>query len=205
MRTALVCGVVLFLAAPAARANLITNGSFEIPTNPPGPNGFAIFPAIPGWTSPGGIEIQRNSVLGAGNVAQDGLQYVELNVNGPTSLSQDISGLQVGQQYLLTFYYSARPGTGANTAVATFEGNPPIPLAAGPVGQIAWLQFSRLVTVTDSTSTLTFTGLTPNTSLGNLLDNVSLVQVAVPEPATLAVFGALAAGAFGLRRRVRRA
>jgi len=202
VRRLLLCAALLVLSAPRAQANLIVNGSFEQPNI--GPNNFIFAPSIPGWT--GGppdnlVEIQSNFVLGPGNAAQDGVQYAELNPNNPSALSQDITGLHVGQQYLLTFYYSARPGTGPNTAQAIFEGNAPINLAAGPVNQITWIQFSQLVTATDSTSTLTFRGLTPGGSEGNLIDNVSLVPV--PEPVTAAVFGALALGAFGLRRRLK--
>jgi hypothetical protein len=202
--TLLVSAIAFAASSTPVQANLIVNGSFENPAI--APNSFITPVSIPGWTGSPVLEIQSNSVLGAGNVAQDGVQYAELNPFTPSALSQDISGLQVGGQYLLTFYYSARPGTGANTAMATFEGNAAIPLAAGPVNQITWMQFSQLVTITDSTSTLTFQGLTPDGSVGNLIDNVSLVQVsAIPEPATLAVFGLMAVGAFGARRRLKAA
>ncbi len=166
-----------------ARANLIVNGSFETPTDPPFVNGFAIFPSIPGWTGPGGVEIQRNSVLGPGNIASDGVQYTELNVNSPTSISQVIA-TDPGQTYILSFDYAARPGTGLNVATVSFTGNDLITLSELPGPTITWIPMSFLVTATGPTSTLTFTGVAPNTSLGNLIDRVSLVS-AVPEPASL--------------------
>lgn len=168
-----------------ARANLIVNGSFETPTNPPVVNGFAIFPSIPGWTGPGGVEIQRNSVLGPGNIASDGVQYTELNVNFPTSISQVIA-TDPGQAYILSFDYAARPNTGLNVATVSFTGNSPVTLSATSPGTITWLPMSFLVTATGPTSTLTFTGVAPNSSLGNLIDNVRLE--AVPEPASLVLF-----------------
>lgn len=58
-------------------------------------------------------------------------------------------------------------------------------------------------TITTTGGTLRFqNGVDTSPNVGALLDNVSVSEAVVPEPATLAVFGGIAlAGAFGYRRR----
>lgn len=77
----LVLAAAVFVAggAGAARADLITNGSFE---NPSVNGGFTIFGngGVPGWTSNNNeIEIDASGVVGLPNYART--QSVELNGN----------------------------------------------------------------------------------------------------------------------------
>lgn len=92
----LVLAAAVFVAggAGAARADLITNGSFE---NPSVNGGFTIFGngGVPGWTSNNNeIEIDASGVVGLPNYART--QSVELNGNTFDTMSQTGTGLVVG-------------------------------------------------------------------------------------------------------------
>jgi hypothetical protein len=198
-----VLGVLCCAVGPASASNIIVNGSFEQPGI--APNSFIIVNTIPGWYNHlgQGIEVQSNSVLGAGNVAQDGTQYAELNPNMPTALDQDVP--TTTGAYQLSFWYSARPGTGTNTFSVSFGGHLIATITAPPVNTITWTNFTALV-YANGPSTLEFLGLTPSGSEGSLVDNVTLQPV--PEPSTLALFGSvigLGLGGFLWNRRRRAA
>jgi hypothetical protein len=180
-------GILCCAVAPASASNIIVNGSFEQPILPP--NSFTIQPTIPGWYNRlnQGIEVQSNSVLGPGNVAQDGTQYAELNPNNPTALDQDVP--TTTGAYQLSFWYSSRPGTGADTFSVSFGGNLIATITAPPVSTVTWTNFTTLVYANSSTSTLEFLGITPSGSEGTLVDNASLQPV--PEPSSFALFGSV--------------
>ena len=144
---------------------------------------------------------------GSGNfVALDGDQ-----TNGiQGSISQTISGLTVGANYVLTFDWATgqlQSRTGATTEnVKVIFGNQSFTtqtLNTASQGSDPWLQQTVLFTASSATETLTFlaqgtpTGLPPMVAL----DGISVV--AAPEPASIAVMGSglLLLGYFYRRRR----
>lgn len=176
--------VVLSLAATtsAGVVDLITNGSFETPVV----NGFQQFPSsIPGWTGSAGIELQSNGILGAGDVTPFGNQYAEIAVESPSTYSQTVS-TTVGQHYLLSFYLSARPTTGANTVQVGFTGNSSQQFTVQDSGTINFQQFTQDFVATSSQSVLSFQPVNlASPGVGDLLDNVTLTPVSTPSAAPL--------------------
>jgi|GEM_PF-538488 len=110
---ALVVWVSLAAALPAS-AQTITNPSFESPTV----SGYA-YEAIDGWTATGGgtigggshgVGLDSGGTFANNGVIPDGSQIAFLQTDGsaPTTLAQTITGLKVGHQYVISFYYNSR-------------------------------------------------------------------------------------------------
>jgi hypothetical protein len=176
-------------AATAGPTSIVQNGSFEEPVISAG--SFQQFSTIPGWTGNAGVEIQSNGVLGAEGGTPFGNQYVELNVQAPSALTQTLTTTP-GAQYTVSFWFAARPGTGTNSATATFTGAPALPVSVPATGSVAFQQFTETVTATGASSVLSFTptgGLLAGA--GNLLDNVSVTPTAAAVPLPSAVWAGL--------------
>ena len=173
--------------------NLIVNGSFEEHIV----NGsWNLFEDIPGWTleSGPGVELQRGV---AGWDAYDGEQWLELDAdqNGPggsylqgeigsTSLSQEVQ-TAVGQYYMLTLSFSARPGVEDNHLVVDWNHETIIDLTASGIGynNTNWQEISVLIEGNGMTSKLVIGDASVDDTLGTFVDAVRLV--AVPAPASL--------------------
>jgi hypothetical protein len=181
--------------APAFADNLVTNGGFE--TSTVGNGSYGLFDQISGWkaTEGGKIEIQRN-VAGA---AYEGSSLMELdsgsyNKNAPViGLFQDIA-TKVGQQYSLSFAYSARPGVvgaGQNSFSVLFGDQFKESLDAGKgAAQTNWNIFKTTLTASSALTRLQFNYDGIRDTLGAYIDDVKLeaiptVTKSVPEPATL--------------------
>ncbi len=201
-------GTLLALSvATGAQAGLILNGDFE--DMQLGGHSWGVFDSIPGWetTMGGGIEIQRNTVVNA----QSGNQYIELDTFQNSALTQSLN-LNAGANYLLSFYYLPRTNGGNNDNgvgiywdlfggdFASFD----------PMNEIlridnltlrdmpSWTEYTILLEAPGDLMALSFAGLGASNSLGGFIDNVRLQ--AVPEPATLAIFGLGLAGIASFRK-----
>jgi hypothetical protein len=187
-----VSGVLFSAGAVAGTVDVISNGSFESPVV----NLFQQFPSgIPGWTGSAGIELQANGALGAGQGTSFGNQYAELAVETPSTYSQTVSTTP-GASYALSFYLSARPGTGANSVSVGFTGSPSVSFTASDIGAVNFQHFTQSFIATGAQSVLSFTPTNlANTGGGDLIDNVSLTTTvsgtvsgtpnAVPVPAAV--------------------
>ena len=173
------------LFAFAVPGNLVTNGSFE--SNVLGTGSWDTFTGsqVEGWNAHNQIEI-RNGVAGT---AEDGSNFVELDASHNSSMTQKLN-TQVGASYLLSFYYSNRPGDKARTDGLEFKiGDKAVILPAlktNKTGDNVWTLFTTTFIATSELTKLTFMATGKSDSFGSSLDKVSVT--AVPEPEIYAMF-----------------
>ncbi len=183
------CGV---LSGSPARANLVTNGSFEDPSLTTGTQ----LSSISGWTATNQVEVAVSSAW-----AQSGKQFVEMDVFTNTSMSQTISVLP-GLPSTLTFYSSPRPGQPASTngLDVKLDGNTIFSFAenGSSLTDLNWTLYTYTYTPSTSSANLVFTGTGTPDGYGTYLDTVSYTQV----PGPLPLMGA--GVAYGLSRKLRR-
>jgi hypothetical protein len=215
----LLAGIAAFAAlafgtAQATPINLVTNGDFETLTNGLGQiNGT--YTTATGWTSKG-----YNFVFGGNNAdtvgargqsgtvklwGNNGLGYSPaggnfLGADGAYlvgAITQSITGLTVGRQYNLSFYWAGAQQygfSGLTTENWTVSlGNQSFKTATvtdASHGFTGWMQQTFTYTATSSTALLSF--LAAGTPSGeppfSLLDGVKLTAVDVPEPSSTALF-----------------
>ncbi|MGH9328490.1 MAG: DUF642 domain-containing protein [Terriglobia bacterium] len=208
---------VVGLMASSARANLLTNGSFETPLAPLG--GFMNFTsgstAITGWTVTGPeVSVVNGSYtsFGINFPAEDGNQWLDLTGD----LSNAVEGVEQtvatspGATYELSYFIGnvANPGGpyGTTSRVNVLVDGALIltstnSLGAG-TGRQTWEQFSTSFVAPSSSTVIEFLNEDPSTDNTNGLDNVVLTQgttSSVPETSTFIMF-ALAFCAFGAFR-----
>ncbi len=219
-----------------ASTNLVTNGSFESTTCAAscefGAGAVNGGQTLTGWTGGGGSALQfwykggTQTTVSATNrygdplayfyptfntLSPDGGSFVALDGDSTVTgtISQDISGLQIGKVYTLTFDWAAaqlknRTGDITEQLQVSFGGQtfltPVLSVASG--GFSGWKTATFFFTPTATTQTLKFLSLGTPDGLPPIaaLDGVSLT---VPEPATWAMmlvgFGGI--GAMIRRRR----
>ena len=227
---ALAASMALAIGSAAHATDVITNGSFNS-----GPSANAQFGSgfggqtVTGWTGGSGYQLyfvggtqttvsatsQYNSNLehfysSASALSADGGNFVALDGDSavPGSISQTISGLEVGKTYTLSFDWAAgqlanRTGDITEQLQVSFGGETQLTsILSVPSTQFSgWNVVTMYFTPTATTQTLSFLSLgTPNgLPPMALLDGVSMT---VPEPATWAMmligFGGLG---FMIRRR----
>ena len=193
--------LALLIAAPfaASAADLVQNGSFEADVQ--GAGTWNIYSNLTNWSGASNIEL-RNNVAGT---AFDGANFVELDTRSNSAMTQVLTG--AAGQYVLSFWYSARPGVvaGSNGLSVAFDGGAPLNVlettAGGSVNN--WQQYSALVNF-DGNAALTFGAIGVSDSYGGSLDKVSFTTSPVPEPETYALMLA-GLGALGVVARRRKA
>jgi hypothetical protein len=224
-------------AAPASAAtNLVKNGGFEL-TSTTGNFQLGKAGTVNDWTSAGGYNLLFNAAtattsnaagdwqqtgnekMWAATASKQGGNFLALDgdVNARGAVSQMITGLEAGKQYVLSFDWGAgqlQSRTGATTEQLQYSlGNDTFTTAVlnnASQGFTGWNTVSRTFTATAANQALTF--LSIGTPVGlppiAMLDNVSLTA-AVPEPATWAMmlvgFGMIGASARYRRRNTRAA
>ncbi|MDO9469390.1 MAG: pyruvate-binding protein [Nitrosomonas sp.] len=159
----------------SAAVDLVTNGSFEIDSQASGT--WNIYNSLTGWTGSPNIEL-RNNVAGT---AYEGGNFIELDTYSNSSLSQLLVGTP--GLYQLSFWYSARPGTGAtNDLTFTVDGSAPVTVlngASNAGSDHKWLNYSTIINF-DGNGLLTFNGSGISDSYGGSLDMVSFTSP-IPE------------------------
>lgn len=210
--------IIVLLAVPLpARADLITNGSFEEGSPQPTGSGIALptgSTTMPGWTVIGGTAGDGLAWLSNANpfggVTPFGNNFLDLtgfNDRAPYfGVSQTITTV-VGQQYTLSF------DLGVDQSDARFKG--PIGLTATADGSSLavtnfnpagtgniWQAFSLNFAATSTSTLISLQGTQGTQYIG--LDNVSVNPAAVPEPSAFALLGVGGLG-MALARARRRA
>lgn len=163
----------------SAAVDLVTNGSFEADFQ--GNGSWNLYSTLIGWSGAPDIEL-RNNVAGS---AFDGSNFVELDTNSNSSISQLLTG--ASGLYQLSFWYSARPGTASDTNDLSFtlDGSAPVTVLTGTGGgsDHNWQNYSALFNF-DGQGLLTFSAAGRSDSLGGSLDMISMTST-IPEPKTV--------------------
>lgn len=179
--------------------NLIQNCSFELGTVKPGadyPNAL-----VSNWTplsGPQGGTFERWANGFDQFYAQDGVSHIELQVNGPTRISQGFL-TNVGESYSLDFWAAHRPHAQNGFSQIDVYLNNNFLVSTGQITTAyEWQRFDTIF-IGSGNETLEFRSMGNQLSYGDFLDNVSVVSdvgttAVVPEPSTFAL---MAAG-FGL-------
>jgi len=194
--TAVLAACLSTQSAYGDQQNLIVNGSFE--EHIVG-GSWNLFEDIPGWTleSGPGIELQRGV---GGWDAADGEQWLELDAdqNGPgggffqgevgsSSISQEVFTV-LGQYYMLSLSFAARPGVEDNRLVVNWNHETIIDVTASGIGHSNnnWEEISFLIEGTGMPSRLMIGDASVDDTLGTYVDAIQLV--AVPGPASILLF-----------------
>lgn len=210
-KPARVCLVLLLMAlciAGSARANLITNGTFDSNAN--------------GWTavtSGGGFQAATGNPVGS----------FLLNAFGAATsdpyLEQTVNGLNPGQTYTLSWELLHHSNTQTAPSFGAFldptgAASGPNGLAllllgySGPYTSKPWVSHQVSFVATAISHTIRFaaeldtrtSGITTNTDVSYFIDNITLTGVPlagnpVPEPGTVLLLGAGLSAVLWMRRR----
>ena len=176
----------------------ILNPSFESGIyNPfPGYQG-----SMAGWTitgpGGGGYNFAGNSAFADNGVYPEGSTVAFLQ--NSASLSQLLTGLTAGQQYLLELDYNAREGTGSGQISVDLGGTNLLSSSVNPVGgSNPWHHLAAPWTAGGSSATLSIAGIQVGGDSAITFDNITLRAIPEPSTAMAALFGF---AALGLRRR----
>ena len=186
-----------------AKANLLTNGSFEQGPNPGSFTNLALgSTAITGWT----VSLGNIDYIGSLWVSADGSRSLDLEgsagtcdlvtPNCPGGIAQSFSTV-AGQQYTVTFDLAgnllALPVIKTvHVSAAGQSQNFSFNTTGHSLASMGWVLETWTFTASGSTTTLEFdTADNPPTGWGPALDNVSVnaVVAGVPEPSSLLLLG----------------
>jgi hypothetical protein len=232
-RAAVIASVAVAAFTLSAHADpIIVNGSFSTTTNGYGEIGDNANTNVTGWTTNGynfvfntsnattGVNGSAGSVAlwtpgnGSNNgftASPNGGNFLALDGAFEVgAVSQNVTGLTVGDQETITFYYAGAQQdgfTGATTEGLTVSfGNDSDPLTTldnVSHGFTGWQEASVTFTASSTSEVLSFLANgTPNGEPPmTLLDGVSISQSPVPEPGTLTLLGTGILGLGGMVRR----
>lgn len=193
--------ITLGLAMNGARADLITNGSFE--EGAPSWGCASGTTSLQGWAVTPNIDIDSAIPGCSGIAAADGTYFLDLTGSySAGSISQSFD-TTAGASYLLSFYFGGNPqwqylgyqnDSPIKELLVTINGDWAGTFSIDTTGQgqleAGWSYETVLFEASGSTTTLTFSSLNPTGVFGPFLDGVSVEEFTrVPEPATLALLG----------------
>ena len=201
----LIAGAAILLGAQSAYAVSITNGSFE--------SGLANVGAFTALSGGDTTSITGWTVGGAGGVdyigtywtASDGARSLDLSGGGIGGVSQQLTGLTIGQEYTVSFDLAGNPAGGPtvkNLAVSTTGGAElfTFDTSGKNTGNMGWTTFTYVFIATAADDILAFLSTTGGSG-GPALDNITIA--ATPIPGAILLFGSALGGMgfLGYRRR----
>jgi hypothetical protein len=166
------------LAVEAQGANIVSDGSFEIPT----PSAETCYTGSlgDGWSATVGTIAILTNALDSEGVPHSGNQYAYLDcfvtVN---TLSQTVTTVP-GQTYTFSFWLA---DTNPNPVTVTFGGQTVFNGSAptnGTGSASNYVNYTYAVTATSASTVITFTGQYTAYGTGTLLDDVSVTPNGVP-------------------------
>ncbi len=195
--------------AAASQANLVLDGGFESPGAGGGQLVKAGGTSIGSWTVVGVnvLYISTQFNLGGFNgmnnfPAQEGDNAIDLTGDfnaGPTNGVQQSFTSTAGQQYQMSFWVGVAQSSTGNPGFSTpatvdlsINGNSRTSFTnsnTGTSGGVNWQKFETIFTATGNSTLLSFLNGTPTNCNYAGLDNIEVVPVPVPEPASLVVLG----------------
>ena len=188
-RSVLLGLALTFGGSTAAQAVTIVNGNFE--SGPAvGAGGFTTLgsgTSLPGWDiTGGGVDYIGSYWTGAAGV---GSHSIDLNGNSSGAISQTITGLTAGVNYVVSFFISGNPDNGKNPnpkSAVLLLGNTADLISYTLTAQntkttMQWEQVSYSFLATGTTALLALTSTTPG-AYGLAVDNFSIS--AAPDAAT---------------------
>ncbi len=193
MFKSLATALALTLTASAAGAVTITNGSFELPGTYSGPFQTlnAGSNALQGWTiSSGSIDLINTLWQHS-----DGSYSLDLDGNDPGTISQQVSGLTIGETYTVLFDMASNPATaGSQFKTLTVSAGLDFTRYAFDrtglsVSNMGWTTERFEFTATAETETLQFASTSGSGAFGAALDNVRFAAVPLPAGALLLISG----------------
>jgi hypothetical protein len=212
LRSSVAAGLVLFGIAGPLRANLIMDGGFESPDTPTfqavNAGDPAIAPWVVGLVGVDVVDVNNGFVAGP---AFEGTQYLDLDgTPGPGQITQAFATTP-GLTYTLLFAYANNFNAQASASafVRVFDssgdrlGPQSFTHSTSASGNLDWTVLSQTFVAVEASTSLQFTSQSPGGNGGILLDGISITE-AVPEPASLALFGIGGLGLLAYRRRLRR-
>lgn len=160
--------------------------------------GFSVVPSYEGWTAVvgSGIEVQYNNVAG---LPLSGENLVELDSFNNTTMERLIDA----GDYVLSFYYSPRPGVapGSNGIAVLVNGQPVFSITGQGGNGTVWTPYVVGFSLA-APGSLGFAAIGTADGVGGYLEDVGLAAAAVPEPASWAMMiGGFALLGGALRRR----
>jgi hypothetical protein len=203
--------VAVFLALALSRiasGSLIFNNSFETPVQ--SLDGFTYDPGGSGWTFDGNSGIAAEGSPWFSGSPPDGVQAALLQAyepDGPAStdsISQTLTGLNVGDTYQFTLYAALRPGFPVDDFDVLLGGTV---IADVVATSTSFAQFTTSgIVATSSTMALTFQALNTADSFDadvaiDLVQGVDVTTSGIPEPSSVALVGFGVASLTWLRRR----
>ena len=206
--------LLLIVVPVVARANLITNGSFESGPAIPGGQSYLTLSggstAITGWTVTG----TTVDYIGPGWNVSNGIRAVDLDGAFSTGGIQQTFATIAGDTYVVSFDLSGNPGAPGQAAgpvvkdvqvsVDAFLQDYQFDTTGLTMSTLTWAPTSFSFTASGTSATLSFLSQSPaGNSWGALIDNVSVVAALnpIPEPASLGLFGLGLTAIYFSRRR----
>ena len=204
--------------ASSSQANLLTNGSFELGVNPPGPpaDPFQVISTgnsatLTGWTVGGAVGVDW--IHSSYWQASQGNYSLDLNALGIGSVSQTFA-TTAGATYAVKYDLSMNPDTnntfpiprvatvlatnaGDNTVLGQTNLNVPFNGFNSTFANMNWTPYGLTFTATGSSTTLAF--ISGNDYAGGFaLDNVSVVATSDPTPTPVPAPAGLLLGLVGV-------